>query len=84
MNRNWTINGALLDIQSGVKIVKIYDRGLLKSLGLAEGFIITAINYTEMKSPDQLIRLLSDYRGRLRLEGVDPNGKKGYYTFYLR
>ena len=74
----------LLDIENGVKIVKVYDRGLIKSLGLNDGFIVTAVNYTEIVTPEQLDKLLSDYRGRIRIEGVDARGRKGYYTFYLR
>jgi len=56
----------------------------LRSLGLEEGFIITAINYEDIESPEQLAEVLSGYQGRIRLEGVNPNGQKGYYTFYLR
>jgi len=74
----------MLEIKYGVKIVKVYDRGLLSNLGLNSGFIITDINYDEIHSPQDLIDALSNYRGRVRMEGIDATGRKGYYTFYRR
>lgn len=74
----------MLEIDYGVKVVKVYDRGLLSNLGLDAGFIVTDINYKEIKKPQDLTDALSNYRGRVRMEGVDSSGRKGYYTFYLR
>ena len=74
----------MLEIDYGVKVVKMYDRGLLADLGLDAGFIITDINYKEIRKPEDLSEALSNYRGRVRMEGVDASGRKGYYNFYLR
>lgn len=74
----------ILGIEHGVKIAKVYDRGLTSSLGLDEGFIVTYVNYTKIEKPDQLTDALRNNRGRVRIEGVDASGRKGYYTFYLR
>jgi Do/DeqQ family serine protease len=74
----------ILDIDHGVKIVKVYDRGLMSSLGLDEGFIVTNINNTSIDEPKKLAAVLREYRGRVKIEGVDASGRKGYYTFYLR
>ncbi len=74
----------MLEIEYGVKVVKTYDRGLLSELGLESGFIVTDINYKNIESPEDLTEALSNYRGRVRMEGVDAAGQKGYYTFYLR
>ena len=74
----------VLDIEHGVKIIKVYERGLMSSLGLDEGFIVTYINYTRIEEPKQLNEALRNYRGRVKIEGVDSSGRKGYYTFYLR
>lgn len=74
----------ILDIEEGVKIIKTYDRGLMSSLSLEDGFIITYINYTRIKDPKQLEEILMNFRGRVKIEGVDAQGRKGYYNFYLR
>ena len=74
----------LMGIDYGVKILKVYDHGLMSNLGLEEGFIITDINYTRIREPKQLVEALSNYRGRVTIAGIDASGRKGYYTFYLR
>ena len=74
----------VLEIEHGVKIIKVYDEGLMSSLGLDEGFIVTYINYTKITEPGDLYEALRNTRGRVRIEGVDTAGRKGYYTFYLR
>ena len=74
----------ILGIEHGVKIVKVYDRSLINSLGLDEGFIVTLVNYAKIEEPKQLTEALRNYRGRVRIEGIDASGRKGYYTFYLR
>lgn len=74
----------VLGIDFGVKIVKVYKNGLMNNLGLEDGFIITDINYTRIREPKDLVDALTGYRGRVKIEGVDPTGRKGYYTFYLR
>ena len=74
----------LFDIESGIKIVKLYTGGLLTQLDLEEGFIITRINQYKIDDPQKLVDLLSEESGRVRVEGVNKAGVKGYYTFYLR
>lgn len=74
----------LFDIEAGIKIVKLYAGGLLAQLDLEEGFIITRINQYKIDEPQKLVDLLSKESGRVRVEGVNKAGVKGYYTFYLR
>ncbi len=74
----------MLEIDYGVKVVKVYSQGILSDLGVNAGFIITDVNYDKIKSPQDLSDVLSRYRGRVRIEGIDASGRKGYYTFYLR
>ena len=38
----------------------------------------------ERIEPKQLNEALRNYRGRVKIEGVDSSGRKGFYTFYLR
>ena len=76
-----------LEIEHGVRIKNVYrgsDRGLMSDLGIKENFIITHINSYPIKSPDDLSNVLAKIKGRVRIEGVDENGVKGYYSFYFR
>jgi hypothetical protein len=56
----------------------------MSDLGIKENFIITYINSYPIKSPDDLSNVLAKIKGRVRIEGVDENGVKGYYSFYFR
>ncbi len=71
-----------LKIDSGVKVEKI-EGGKLRSAGIKEGFIITKLNHEKIETPQELIKLLKSKRGGILIEGVHPNGKKGYYGFGL-
>ncbi len=73
----------LLEIDNGVRINKVY-RGLINELGIREGFIITSINNYPIKNPKDLVNVLEKVKGRVRIEGVSKEGKRGYYSFYLR
>jgi len=72
-----------LGISSGVKVSNIKS-GRVRSMGLAEDFIIQYINRNEINNPEECINLLENTRGRITLEGVQSNGVRGYYTFYQR
>ena len=74
----------LFNIENGVKITKLYNNGLLFRLGLESGLIITYINDYKIDDPQKLANVLSKLRGKIRIEGVNKSGSKGYYTFYLR
>lgn len=74
----------MFNIESGVKITKLYNGGLLARLGLENGLIITYINDYKIDNPQKLADVLSKLRGKIRIEGVSKTGTKGYYTFYLR
>ncbi len=74
----------MFNIDTGVKITKLYSQGLLARLGLENGLIITYINDYKIDTPQKLANVLSKLRGKIRIEGVNKSGTKGYYTFYLR
>lgn len=74
----------LLKIDAGIRIIKLYPGGLLSRLELQEDFIITRINEYQIDDPQKLVDVLSELTGRVRVEGVNKAGIKGYYTFYLR
>lgn len=73
----------LLGIPYGVKVFNIQD-GLLKRIGISENFIITDINRNAIKNPQKLVNILEEIRGRVIIEGVNSQGREGYYSFFLR
>ncbi|MDX1628313.1 MAG: trypsin-like peptidase domain-containing protein [Fulvivirga sp.] len=73
----------LLNINYGVRVFNI-GNGLLKRVGVTEDFVITDINRNAIKSPERLVEILENIRGRVIIEGVNSKGREGYYSFYLR
>ena len=71
-----------LGIDQGVRITRIRT-GLIRNLGLEEGFIISNINRYPIKDPQTLQDILSKIRGRVIIEGVDKDGTKGYYQYFF-
>ncbi len=67
----------------GVRIVKV-GNGLLGRMGLQQGFIITSINSTPMKTSEQVSEVLGKVRGRVNIEGIMSNGAKVNYSFILQ
>ncbi|MEQ9442658.1 MAG: trypsin-like peptidase domain-containing protein [Cyclobacteriaceae bacterium] len=76
------VEADLLKINSGVKITKV-SGGLLQRLGVDEGFVVTSINGRTIQAPEELEEILTKIRGRVRIEGVNQRGVKGYYSFYF-
>ena len=72
----------ILKIPSGVKIISIRG-GLMRKLGIEEGFIITAINRSTIKDAKELEDILGKIRGKVVIEGVNSKGIRGYYTYYF-
>lgn len=70
-------------LEGGIRITKAYANGLIRRLGLEEGYVITAINQEPCREPRDVERLLAQAqnRGRVVIEGVDRNGRPGYYSF---
>lgn len=65
-------------INGGVVVKKIND-GLLKKTRMQEGFIITSVNDTEIKSVADLDKILSLNKGRkVKIEGVYPGFESTY------
>ena len=71
-----------LGLTDGVKIKELQP-GKLKSSGAREGFIITSIDNTPMKTTSDVLNYLKDKKGGVLIEGVYSNGMKAYYGFGL-
>lgn len=71
-----------LRIVNGVRINKV-SNGLFRDLGLREGFIITSINNKTMKSAEEIEEFLKSASGRVKIEGINKNNIRGFYSFYF-
>jgi serine protease Do len=69
-------------VESGVRIVKITNRGFFSQYGFEEGFIITTVNNQKCNSPEDVEELLGNTRGKVLLEGINRQGSKGVYQFF--
>ncbi len=78
-----TLEKDRLKIPYGVKISSL-TRGYLRDLGFRDGYVITHINQIPAKDPDEVGKYLEKYSGRLRLEGVAPNGQPFLQSFNVR
>ncbi|MDH5609562.1 MAG: trypsin-like peptidase domain-containing protein [Cyclobacteriaceae bacterium] len=74
----------LLGLKNGVKVIHIVAGGFFSQLDIPKGFIITSINQRTIDSPEELTDILSKVKGRIEIYGVDAQGRKVYYPFYLR
>lgn len=67
-----------LNIEGGARVEKI-SQGIMASVGIQRGFIITAIDKKKVLSPADAERLLKQSDGGVLIEGIYPNGKRMYY-----
>lgn len=78
-----TIERDRLGIEHGIKITGM-TRGYLRDLGLNNGFVITFINGEAAKNPEEVGKFLENFSGRLRLDGVTPNGQPFMQSYSVR
>ena len=71
-----------LGISGGVEVKKITAGGALSRTRMGEGFIITSINGQDIKSLEDLGKILGNAKESIRLEGMYP-GYDGMYTYPL-
>lgn len=66
---------------NGFRITNIRN-GIIRRMGLRDGFIITHINKIELTESKQVIDLLENMRGNIVIEGINPDGRRTYHSFY--
>jgi len=71
------------DIEGGVVVKKIKQGGPLSNTRMDPGFIITAVNGTDIKNVEELGQILSAGYDQLQLEGIYP-GYTGVYTYKIK
>ncbi|HYG39879.1 MAG TPA: trypsin-like peptidase domain-containing protein [Cytophagales bacterium] len=69
-----------LGIENGIRIKKIRT-GLMRRLGIEEGFIITAVNKKSIENVEQLVKAFEGIKGRVIIEGMNSRGVRGYYSY---
>jgi Do/DeqQ family serine protease len=70
-----------LKIRNGVRIKKVGSKSELKKAGVPDGFIVTAIDHRAVSTVGDVKLALQNKEGGTLLEGVNPDGSKGYYGF---
>jgi len=70
-----------LKITNGVRIKTIGEKSLLKKAGVPNGFVIININKNPVANPSEVKNQLDNQKGGILLEGINPDGSKGYYGF---
>jgi Do/DeqQ family serine protease len=76
-------DAAGLDVKGGVIVKSVTDGGLMDKSRIQEGFIILRANEQEIKSVEDLQKVLEKASGTVKLEGVF-SGYEGVYTYPLR
>jgi serine protease Do len=71
-----------LNLPGGVRVLNIKN-GLMRRLGISEGFIITSVNKVPINTPAELVDIMEKVRGRVMIEGITSNGVRGYYNYYF-
>ena len=75
-----------LNIGYGLQVMKV-SGGKLKQAGVPQGFIIQRVNEEQMKSIEELQKVVKDASKSkepvLWIQGIYPTGKKGYFTVPL-
>ncbi len=69
-----------LKIPNGVRLKKADEKSVIKKAGVPNGFIIITIDKKAVYTPSDVKRSLTDKKGGVLLEGVHPDGAKGYYA----
>lgn len=68
-------------VENGFKVTHIKS-GRIRQMGIPEGFIFVTINKVKYTDVNAFIKDFERVKGQVRIEGVHPNGTKGYYSFY--
>ncbi|MCB9230111.1 MAG: trypsin-like peptidase domain-containing protein [Bacteroidia bacterium] len=71
----------LYKVNYGVKIGNIRT-GIAQQIGVQEGFILMQINNNKIETAEQAVQAMENTRGRVVLQGLNKDGRKGYYSYY--
>jgi Do/DeqQ family serine protease len=69
-----------LNVNSGIKVVSV-KKGEFRDIGIKQGFIITHIDKSPVTTTDDLKTAIKNKKSSTLIEGIYPNGMKGYFVF---
>lgn len=72
-----------LKISNGIRIKKVGEKSPLKKAGIPNGFVVTSIDKNPVSTLTDVKLSLEDHKGGVLIEGINPDGSKGYYGFGL-
>lgn len=67
------------ELKNGVKVTKV-GPGKFKNAGIPEGFIITKVDKNDVSSVSEVTAAIVNKKGGVLVEGINPDGTKGYYA----
>ncbi len=70
-------------ISYGARIFNISSSGQIRKMNLPEGFIITSVNRKNFSSLQDMISTMENATGNIRIDGLNPNGSRASFSFYL-
>ncbi len=70
-----------LKIPNGVRLKKADEKSVFKKAGVPNGFIIITIDKKPVYTPTDVRNAFANKKGGVLLEGINPDGSKGYYGF---
>jgi len=70
-----------LGVENGFRLVNIKS-GIVRNLGLPEGFVVLMINKKTPADAAELVTLFKSAKGKLVIDGINPGGGKGTYSFF--
>jgi len=68
-----------LNLASGVQISKLYPGKLRSQTNIREGFVITRIDRQEVKTPEEVEKIIRNADGGVLIEGIYPDTKQKFY-----
>jgi Do/DeqQ family serine protease len=72
-----------LKIANGIKIKKVGTKSPMKKAGVPDGFVVTQIDKKPVATINDVKSSLENKKGGVLLEGINPDGSKGFYGFGL-
>ena len=68
-----------MELKNGVKVTKV-GTGKFRSAGIPEGFVITKVDKKDVSSVSEVTAAIVSKKGGVLVEGINPDGTKGYYA----
>jgi serine protease Do len=68
-----------LNLKNGVKVTRV-GPGKFKNAGIPDGFVITKVDKKDVSSVSEVTAAIVSKKGGVLVEGINPDGTKGYYA----